>query len=146
MQNNHHVGRLVRPVKFRNLDNSDRSTVAYLRLAVDGVTNKQTTFVDYVAFGKTAEVLSKLTTEKGDVVEVQFAMQNNEYLNPTTQTKVFNMQNVISRVKVFHTNKSVPSEAIVPSSTSYPTDFDAPVNDSPSSSENPFADFDSVTS
>ncbi|CAK1253169.1 single-stranded DNA-binding protein [Fructobacillus tropaeoli] len=146
MQINHHVGRLVRPVKFRNLENLDRSTVAYLRLAVDGVKDQQTTFVDYVAFGKTAEVLSKLTTEKGDLVEVQFAMQNNEYMDPKTKTKVFNMQNVISRVKVFHTNKTSRPEGIEPSEAFYPTDFDAPVKPSSSSSENPFADFDSLTS
>lgn len=95
---------------------------------------------------KTAELLSKLTTEKGDLVEVQFAMQNNEYVDPTTKTKVFNMQNVISRVKVFHIKKADRLDEPFPSSFSYPTDFDAPVKSSPSSSENPFANFDSFTS
>ncbi|WP_338349767.1 single-stranded DNA-binding protein, partial [Fructobacillus fructosus] len=102
MQINHHIGRLVRPVNFRNIDDPNRTNVAYVRLAVDGMTAKQTTFLDYVAFGKTAELLSKLTMDKGDLVELQFNMQNNEYVDQVTQKKVFNSQNVISRIKVYH--------------------------------------------
>lgn len=146
MQNNHHVGRLVRPVKFRNLEDDNRTTVAYLRLAVDEMITKKTTFLDYVAFGKTAEVLAKLTINKGDLVELFFTIQNNEYVDQVTQKKVFNYQNVISRVQVYHTSKSANQDEVSASSSSYPTEFDAPANSLSSSSNNPFSDFDTYTS
>lgn len=146
MQINHHIGRLVRPVNFRNIDDPNRTNVAYVRLAVDGMTTKQTTFLDYVAFGKIAERLSKLTMEKGDLIELQFTIQNNEYIDQATQKKVFTFQNVISRIKVYHNGKNTKQQESSTTLPTYPPEFDMPTDTSSLSADNPFADYDTFTS
>lgn len=146
MQNNHHIGRLVRPINFRNIDNQNMTSVAYVRLAVDGMTGKQTTFLDYVAFGKLADILSKKTMEKGDLVEIQFTIQNNNFVDQVTQKKIFNTQNVISQIKVYPNKNNINRDDSSTSSPSYPSDLDSPVNHSESSENNPFYDYETYTS
>ncbi|MCP1275109.1 single-stranded DNA-binding protein [Leuconostoc citreum] len=105
MQTNHHVGRLSREVKFY-LRGEKQFLVAYFSLAINDLKDGKVTYIDYVAFGKTAELVRDLLTRKGLVVEVDFNMRNHQYTKPETTEVVYEMQNVVNFFRIYGQSKT----------------------------------------
>ncbi|WP_260167482.1 single-stranded DNA-binding protein [Leuconostoc mesenteroides] len=78
MQINHHVGRLVRDVNF-TVRGEKETKIAYFKLAMNDLKDGKATYIDYVAFNKTAELILDYVTDIGQVVEVEFVMRNHNY-------------------------------------------------------------------
>lgn len=104
MQNNHHVGLLVREQKFY-IRGEKQMQIAYFSLAINERKDSPATFVDYIAFGKTAELVKKLLTKKGQVVEVDFKMRNHNFVDNETGQKRYEIQNVVSLFKSYTSKK-----------------------------------------
>jgi single-strand DNA-binding protein len=104
MQLNHHIGRTTKPVQFK-LAGTKQTPIAYLTLAIGGVSQEEVSFISYVAFNKTAELLHQFVTDKGIVVEVMFNMRTNSFVDQKTGTKKYQTQNVISRFQVYDAKK-----------------------------------------
>ncbi|MCC8439526.1 single-stranded DNA-binding protein [Leuconostoc pseudomesenteroides] len=105
MQNNHHVGRLVRDVNF-TVRGGKETKIAYFKLAINDLKDGKATYIDYIAFNKTAELIRDYVTDVGQVVEVEFVMRNHNYINKNTGQKVYAMQNQVTQFRIYKSNQS----------------------------------------
>ncbi|WP_349550031.1 single-stranded DNA-binding protein [Leuconostoc pseudomesenteroides] len=129
MQTNHHVGRLSREPKFY-IRGEKQMAIAYFTLAINESKNHKATFVDYIAFGKTAEAVRDMLKTKGQVVEVIFNMRNHDFVDNETGQKRYEIQNVVSTFRIYNIKKD-DSKAI-PAETQRPSEVDTQkINDMP---------------
>lgn len=105
MQINHHVGRLVRDVNF-TVRGENETKIAYFKLAINDLKDGKATYIDYVAFNKTAELIRDYVTDVGQVVEVEFLMCNHNYTDKTTGQKIYAMQNQVTQFRIYKSNQS----------------------------------------
>lgn len=105
MQINHHVGRLVRDVHF-TIRGDNQTKIAYFTLAINDLKDGKATFIDYVAFNKTAELIRDYVKEVGQIVEVEFMMRNRNYTDKNTGEKIYTMQNQVTQFRIYNANKS----------------------------------------
>lgn len=105
MQSNHHVGRLVRDVNF-TVRGENETKIAYFKLAINDLKDGKATYIDYVAFNKTAELIRDYVTDIGQVVEVEFAMRNHNYTDKNTGQKVYDMQNQVMQFRIYKSSSS----------------------------------------
>ena len=111
MQNNHHVGRLVRDVNF-TVRGEKETKIAYFKLAINDLKDGKATFIDYVAFNKTAELIRDYLTDVGQVVEVEFVMRNHNYNDKNSGQKVYAMQNQVTQFRIYKSNQSSKSPVV----------------------------------
>lgn len=107
MQINHHVGRLVRDVNF-TVRGEKETKIAYFKLAINDLKDGKATYIDYVAFNKTAELIRDYVTDVGQVVEVEFVMRNHIY----TGQKIYAMQNQVTKFRIYKSNPSSKNPAV----------------------------------
>ncbi|MFT8991754.1 MAG: single-stranded DNA-binding protein [Leuconostoc mesenteroides] len=107
MQINHHVGRLVRDVNF-TVRGEKETKIAYFKLAINDLKDGKATYIDYVAFNKTAELIRDYVTDVGQVVEVEFVMRNHNY----TGQKIYAMQNQVTKFRIYKSNPSSKNPAV----------------------------------
>lgn len=105
MQINHHVGRLVRDVNF-TVRGENETEIAYFKLAINDLKDGKATYIDYVAFNKTAELIRDYVTDVGQVVEVEFVMRNHNYNDKNTGQKIYAMQNQVTQFRIYKSNLS----------------------------------------
>lgn len=105
MQNNHHVGRLVRDVNF-TVRGENKTKIAYFKLAINDLKDGKATYIDYVAFNKTAELIHDYVTDIGQVVEVEFVMRNHNCTDKNTGQKIYAMQNQVTQFRIYKSNQS----------------------------------------
>lgn len=105
MQNNHHVGHLVRDVNF-TVRGENKTKIAYFKLAINDLKDDKATYIDYVAFNKTAELIHDYVTDIGQVVEVEFVMRNHNYTDKNTGQKIYAMQNQVTQFRIYKSNQS----------------------------------------
>ncbi len=105
MQINHHVGRLVRDVNF-TVRGEKETKIAYFKLAINDLKDGKATYIDYVAFNKTAELIRDHVTDVGQVVEVEFVMRNHNYTDKNTGQKIYAMQNQVTQFRIYKSNPS----------------------------------------
>ncbi|MFT8992911.1 MAG: single-stranded DNA-binding protein [Leuconostoc mesenteroides] len=105
MQINHHVGRLVRDINFTARGEKE-TKIAYFKLAINDLKDGKATFIDYVAFNKTAELIRDYLTDVGQVVEVEFVMRNHNYNDKNTGQKNYAMQNQVTQFRIYKSNQS----------------------------------------
>lgn len=110
MQINHHVGRLTKPVRYY-VRGEKQLQIVYFTLAINDSKDGEATFIDYVAFNKTAELINKYVNQVGDVVEVAFNMRNHNYTDSKTNQKVYEVQNVVTQFKIYPTRKESKNTA-----------------------------------
>lgn len=74
MQTNIHVGRLLKEFDLQTVGEHKDIKMVRLGLAVKRYLSQksQTDFIYYVAFGKTAEMLSQYANQKGMPIELHF--------------------------------------------------------------------------
>ncbi|MCK8605768.1 single-stranded DNA-binding protein [Leuconostoc citreum] len=118
MQTNHHVGRLSREPKFY-IRGEKEMQIAYFSLAINDLKDNKATFLDYVAFGKTAELVRDKLNTKGQIVEVSFNMQNHNFVDNRTGQKRYEIQNVVTTFRTYKSNRgdSKTSQAETPMTT-----------------------------
>lgn len=100
MQINHHVGRLVRDVKF-NVRGENQTKIVYFTLAINDLKDGKATYIEYVAFNKTAEFIRDYVKTIGQVVEVEFVMRNATYTDKNSGQKVYAMQNQVKQFRIY---------------------------------------------
>ncbi|MGQ2286950.1 single-stranded DNA-binding protein [Leuconostoc suionicum] len=105
MQINHHVGRLVREINF-TVRGENETKIAYFKLAINDLKDGKATYIDYMAFNKTAELIRDYVTEVGQVVEVEFVMRNHNYTDKNTGQKIYAMQNQVTQFRIYKSNPS----------------------------------------
>lgn len=110
MQINHHVGRLVREINF-TVRGENETRIAYFKLAINDLKDGKATYIDYVAFNKTAELIRDYVTEVGQVVEVEFVMRNQNYTDKNTGQKIYAMQNKVTQFRIYKSNPSSKNPA-----------------------------------
>ncbi|MFT8841106.1 MAG: single-stranded DNA-binding protein [Leuconostoc citreum] len=129
MQINHHVGRLVRDVNF-TVRGEKETKIAYFNLAINDLKEGKATYIDYVAFNKTAELIRDYVTDIGQVVEVGFVMRNHSYTDKNTGQKIYAMQNQVTQFRIYKSNPSSKKPAdqlqVADDKTSEVTDKDLP--------------------
>lgn len=76
--------------------------VAELNVAINNGKD-DTTFLNLVAFGKLAE-LCKQYLSKGSLIEVEFVIKNNNYINKEGKT-VYKEQYILNEMKFLSTNR-----------------------------------------
>lgn len=101
MQSNHHVGRLVRQINFTEKGES-KTKIAYFTLAINDLKDGKATYIDYIAFNKTAEYLRDFGNEVGQVIEVEFVMRNHDYTVRQSGKKVYTVQNQVTQLRLYH--------------------------------------------
>ncbi|CAM4344828.1 single-stranded DNA-binding protein [Weissella hellenica] len=81
MQTNIHVGRLLKEFELQTVGEHKDIKMVRLGLAVKRYLSQksQTDFIYYVAFGKTAEILSQYANQKGMPIELHFNIQSSHY-------------------------------------------------------------------
>ena len=81
MQTNIHVGRLLKEFDLQTVGEHKDIKMVRLGLAVKRYLcqKSQTDFIYYVAFGKTAEMLSQYANQKGMPIELHFNIQSSHY-------------------------------------------------------------------
>ena len=81
MQTNIHVGRLLKEFELQTVGEHKDIKMVRLGLAVKRYLSQksQTDFIYYVAFGKTAEMLSQYANQKGMPIELHFNIQSSHY-------------------------------------------------------------------
>ena len=81
MQTNIHVGRLLKEFELQKVGENKDIKMVRLGLAVKRYLSQksQTDFIYYVAFGKTAEMLSQYANQKGMPIELHFNIQSSHY-------------------------------------------------------------------
>ncbi|CAM3162619.1 Single-stranded DNA-binding protein [Leuconostoc inhae] len=136
MQINHHVGRLVRHVTF-TVRGENQTKIVYFKLAINDLKDGKATYIDYVAFNKTADLIHDYVTEVGQVVEVQFVMRNHNYTDKTTGEKIYTIQNQVTQFRIYNpasdTKKQDSATLETPQNNNNISDKDLP----------PYPDFDS---
>ncbi|ABJ62361.1 single-stranded DNA-binding protein [Leuconostoc mesenteroides] len=110
MQINHHVGRLVRDVNF-TVRGEKETKIAYFKLAMNDLKDGKATYIDYVAFNKTAELILDYVTDIGQVVEVEFVMRNHNYTDKKKGQKVYAMQNQVTKFRIYKSNPSSKNQS-----------------------------------
>lgn len=111
MQINHHVGRLVRDVNF-TVRGENETKIAFFKLAINDLKDGKATYIDYVAFNKTAELIRDYVTDVGQVVEVEFVMRNHNYTDKNTGQKIYAMQNQVTQFRIYKSNQSSKNPAV----------------------------------
>lgn len=111
MQINHHVGRLVRDVNF-TVRGENKTKIAYFKLAINDLKDGKATYINYVAFNKTAELIRDYVTDVGQVVEVEFVMRNHNYTDKNTGQKIYAMQNQVTQFRIYKSNSSSKKTAV----------------------------------
>ena len=111
MQINHHVGRLLRDVNF-TVRGENETKIAYFKLAINDLKDGKATYIDYVAFNKTAELIRDYVTDVGQVVEVEFVMRNHNYTDKNTGQKIYAMQNQVTQFRIYKSNQSSKNPAV----------------------------------
>lgn len=101
MQSNHHVGRLVRQINFTE-KGENKTKIAYFTLAINDLKDGKATYIDYIAFNKTAEYLRDYGNEVGQVIEVEFVMRNHDYTDRKSGKKVYTVQNQVTQLRLYH--------------------------------------------
>lgn len=101
MQTNHHVGRLVRQINFTE-KGENKTKIAYFKLAINDLKDGKATYIDYIAFNKTAEYLRDYGNEVGQVIEVEFVMRNHDYTDRQSGKKVYTVQNQVTQLRLYH--------------------------------------------
>lgn len=86
MQTNHHVGRLVRPVKLEKVGDKQVSR-AFFTLVVNRKKGTNVDFISYVALGKSAEILAKHGLKKGQILELNFEIHSSKYADENGEVK-----------------------------------------------------------
>lgn len=104
MQINHHVGRLTKPVRYY-VRGEKQIPIVYFTLAINDSKDGNATFIDYVAFNKTAELINQYVNQVGLAVEVAFNMRNHNYTDSKTNQKVYEVQNVVTEFKIYPLQK-----------------------------------------
>ncbi|MBZ5997779.1 MULTISPECIES: single-stranded DNA-binding protein [Leuconostoc] len=129
MQINHHVGRLVRNINF-TVRGEKETKIAYFKLAINDLKDGKATYIDYVAFNKTAELIRDYVTDVGQVVELEFVMRNHNYTDKNTGQKIYAMQNQVTQFRIYKSNlsskKSVDQTQVSDIRKSEVTDKDLP--------------------
>ena len=105
MQINHHVGRLVRDVKF-TVRGENQTKIVYLTLAINDLKDGKATYIEYVAFNKTAELIRDYVKTIGQVVEVEFVMRNATYIDKNSGQKVYAMQNQVMQFRIYKSSNA----------------------------------------
>lgn len=100
MQTNTHIGRLVNEPQV-TIRGEKKIKVAYVKLAINDLPNGRATYIDYVAFNKTAELIEQYLTSKGQIVELQFVMRNSQYADNQTGEKIYKTQNIITHFRSY---------------------------------------------
>lgn len=97
MQTNSHVGRLLKEFELQTVGENKDIKMVRLGLAVKRYLSQksQTDFIYYVAFGKTAEMLSQYANKKGMPIELHFNIQSSHYQTADGQSK-YQTTNVIT--------------------------------------------------
>lgn len=97
MQTNIHVGRLLKEFELQTVGEHKDIKMVRLGLAVKRYLSQksQTDFIYYVAFGKTAEMLSQYANQKGMPIELHFNIQSSHYQTTDSQSK-YQTTNVIT--------------------------------------------------
>ena len=111
MQINHHVGRLVCDVNF-TVRGEKETKIAYFKLGINDLKDGKATYIDYVAFNKTAELIRDYVTDVGQVVEVEFVMRNHNYNDKNTGQKIYAMQNQVTQFRIYKSNQSSKNPAV----------------------------------
>ncbi|GLX32919.1 hypothetical protein Lmede01_08970 [Leuconostoc mesenteroides subsp. dextranicum] len=111
MQINHHVGRLVSDVNF-TVRGEKETKIAYFKLAINDLKDGKVTYIDYVAFNKTAELIRDYVTDVGQVVEVEFVMRNHNYTDKNTGQKIYAIQNQVTQFRIYKSNQSSKNPAV----------------------------------
>ena len=111
MQINHHVGRLVRHVTF-TVRGENQTKIVYFKLAINDLKDGKATYIDYVAFNKTAELIRDYVTDVGQVVEVEFVMRNHNYTDKNTGQKIYAMQNQVTQFRIYKSSQSSKNPAV----------------------------------
>ncbi|MFR4248907.1 MAG: single-stranded DNA-binding protein [Leuconostoc lactis] len=106
MQTNTHIGRLVHEPQV-TIRGEKNTKIAYIKLAINDLPNGRATYIDYVAFNKTAELIEQYLTSKGQIVEVQFVMRNSQYADNQTGEKIYKTQNIITHFRSYN-SKNTP--------------------------------------
>ncbi|MGR8825298.1 single-stranded DNA-binding protein [Leuconostoc mesenteroides] len=70
------------------------------------------TYIDYVAFNKTTELIRDYVTDVGQVVEVEFVMRNHNYTDKNTGQKIYAMQNQVTQFRIYKSNQSSKNSAV----------------------------------
>lgn len=109
MQTNTHIGRLVREPQVA-IRGEKNTKVAYVKLAINDLPKGQTTFIDYVAFNKVANLVEQYLTTKGQIVEVQFIMRHSQYTDSQSGEEVYKLQNVITHFRNYSPKPMVSAE------------------------------------
>lgn len=104
MQSNHHVGRLVRQINFTERG-ENKTKIAYFKLAINDLKDGNATFIEYVAFNKTAEFLRDYGNEVGQVIEVEFVMRNHDYTDRQTGEKKYTIQNQVTQLRIYNSKQ-----------------------------------------
>ncbi|MGR8808907.1 single-stranded DNA-binding protein [Leuconostoc citreum] len=110
MQINHHVGRLTKPVRYY-VRGEKQIPIVYFTLAINDSKDGKATFIDYVAFNKTAELINQYVNQVGLAVEVAFNMRNHNYTDSKTNQKVYEVQNVVTEFKIYPLQKGSKNQS-----------------------------------
>lgn len=86
--------------------------IAYFKLAINDLKDGKATYIDYVAFNKTAELIRDYVTDVGQVVEVEFVMRNHNYTDKNTGQKIYAMQNQVTQFRIYKFNQSSKNPAV----------------------------------
>lgn len=122
MQTNLHIGRVARDVQLQTYgDNKSRISFT---LAVAREQSKEVDFLNYVAFGKTAELIAKYGSQKGTMMAVKFTMTSGTGTDKDGQKKTY-QNNVVQSFKVLSEPKSNNTTSTPDNSNGFPTDADA---------------------
>lgn len=104
MQSNHHVGRLVRQINFTERG-ENKTKISFFKLAINDLKDGNATFIEYVAFNKTAEFLRDYGNEVGQVIEVNFVMRNHDYTDRQTGEKIYTIQNQVTQLRIYNSKQ-----------------------------------------
>ncbi|MDF8368716.1 single-stranded DNA-binding protein [Weissella paramesenteroides] len=112
MQTNIHVGRLLKEFELQTVGEYKDIKMVRLGLAVKRFLSQksQTDFIYYVAFGKTAEMLSQYANKKGMPIELHFTIQSSHYQTTDGQSK-YQTTNVITSFMPWATGNHDKSDA-----------------------------------
>lgn len=123
MQSNLHIGRVVRDIELQTYGSENKSRI-YFSLAVPREQSKDVDFLNYVAFGKTAELIAEYGGKKGTTMAVKFVMNAVKTTNSAGESKTF-QNNVVKEFKVLAKPQTENRSQTPAESDGFPTDADA---------------------